>query len=117
MACTVPDILNFLKEFKIKVSAGEMNFIPRKINIDSLAALGMTIQDAENLILSLTEKEYCKGPESDNNGSSGNIWVFGAAIETDLIYIKLKLDLDEAKCLSFHIANFSMQFPHQNSGS
>ncbi|MGH9829288.1 MAG: hypothetical protein ACREDR_39215 [Blastocatellia bacterium] len=103
----------FLKAFKAKMLDLGLEFVPRKQNLDGLAWLGITIEEAERIILALTDSEYCQGPENDRQGSPGQIYVFGATVEGETIYIKLKLSDDSAKCLSFHPAAFTMRLPHK----
>src|SRR5919206_1616327 len=72
-------INGFLKRFKMKMSSEGLVFIRRKPNLDSIARLGFTVDEVERVILGLTEKNYAKGPESDDDGSAGEIWVFGVS--------------------------------------
>ena len=102
---------NFLKRFKQEAAASDIDFIPRKINLDALANLGMSIADAENIILGLSARDYMSGPEQDHDASSGEIWVFGTVIDRDRIYIKVKLEAGRAACLSFHEAKYPLVFP------
>ena len=103
----------FLKRFKMKMSSEEMVLVRRKPNLDSIARLGFTLDEVERVVLGLTEKNYVKGPEADNDGSAGEIWVFGVTEAGYEIYVKLKLDPAEAKCLSFHHAEYPLRLPYK----
>lgn len=94
-----------------KASQGGLNLQPRKKNLDSLARLGLRIEDAEEIVFGLTDEDYVGGPESDEDGSEGEVWIFGVSSGNSMVYIKLKLDPYQAKCLSFHEAVHRLVFP------
>jgi len=108
---TAVEVNDFLLKFKAIVSAQEMVFSFRQENMNALATLRMNFEHAEGVILGLTHENYCKGPEEDHDGSSGEIWIFGATLEHATIYIKLKLDREYALCISFHPAEFPLRYP------
>lgn len=81
--------------------------------MDGIAQLGLTVQDAKEVIVALTERQYSRGPDMDDDGSNGEIWVFAADIDGVQTYIKLKFDGSEAKCLSFHPASYRMPMPYK----
>lgn len=96
-------INEFLKRFKAKVDEqGQLPLVPRRENLNTLAMLGISRLEVKTTVLAFTDNEYRSGPEADRDGSPGEIWEF----ETDYIgrdiYVKLKLDDNTAKCLSFH---------------
>ena len=86
--------------------------------MQSIAALGITIPQAVNIILNLNYKNYCSGPETDKIYPKHHLWVFGYEHEGEEIYIKLSDDFGHniAKCISFHKADFVMQYPYKNGG-
>jgi hypothetical protein len=100
----------FLEEFFDLINDEKFFTVPRKKNSDCLATLKLFEDDVIDEVLSLTYKDYVSGPHKDNNGT-GDIWVFGKVISGHLIYIKLKIDYDNAKCISFHLADWNMKFP------
>jgi hypothetical protein len=102
---------DFLKRFKKEFTRGRFTFVRRETSLQAMAFLGIMPADAEQIILGLTANDYCKGPENDEDGSPGEVWVFGTALDRTQIYIKLKLDASVAKCISFHPAGFKMKFP------
>lgn len=104
-------VLGFLDRFKEKAAQSGLHLQPRKKNLDSLAQLGFRIEDAEEIVNGLTDDDYVGGPESDDDGSEGEVWIFGASSGHAMIYIKLKLDPYQAKCLSFHEAEHRLVFP------
>jgi len=105
----------FLKEFKQIVTQGRgLDIINRRENLESLSGLGLTKKNCKNEILNLSVSNYCSGPEPDKD-LPGKVWVFGKIIDGKEIYIKLKIahvnSMRIAKCISFHIANYPLEFP------
>ena len=107
------EVIDFLKRFKAKMSAEGLVFVPRKRNLDGIAWLGLTIEEVERIILRLTDADYSGGPEEDLDGSPGEIWFFSVLDDGKGIYVKLKLDDEFAKCLSFHPAERPMRRPYE----
>jgi len=110
-----PLVQVFLENFK---NAAKDNFdlSRRDKNMDTLTGLGLTVQDCRNIINSLVVEDCCRQPEDDRDDvRGGSVWFFGTKIGDREIYIKLKLvDLGDkklAKCLSFHTADHTLQYP------
>jgi hypothetical protein len=84
----------------------------------SLASLGLTRDQCEEEIMSLTEENYCQGPNPDLD-YQGEIWIFGKVIEGREIYIKLKLvevaSEKFAKLISFHPSDSPLCYPYKLS--
>lgn len=108
----------FLREFKELVHNSGLFVINRQENQQALADLGLTRQQREEIILSLTVEDYCSGPEPDRN-QPGDIWVFGKQAAGQEVYIKLKIadtgSQKIAKCISFHTANYALCYPHRTN--
>jgi hypothetical protein len=108
-------IVIFLKEFKELVKNTQFYIVPREKNNETASKLGITKNDQRDAILGLSAKDYVTGPEPDDSGS-GEIWVFGAQIGSE-IYIKLKIaDVGKkkiAKCISFHAAKHPLSHPYK----
>ncbi len=105
----------FLKEFKEIVATGRgLDLIDRRKNLDSLLELGFTKRNCKEEILDLSVANYCDGPKPDKD-RPGEIWEFGKKMDGDQIYIKLKIaqvgSEKLAKCISFHKAQFPLNFP------
>jgi hypothetical protein len=115
---SIIEVTRFLRHFREAIDAKGLNFIPRQINRDGIAKLGLTVADVRSVIYSLKYKHYCGGPEIDQDGSSGEVWIFSTIIGSQSAYIKLKLDkaLGVAKCLSFHPAEHSIKQPYNFGG-
>lgn len=114
---TTAEVIVFLKDFK-KIAQCNFIFIKRKKNLDSISQLGVQIKQAKAIIMELTYENYNKGPEQDRDIKSGNIWEFGAKIDNQEVYIKLSDDFSYniAKCISFHKAEFKIDYPYKKGG-
>lgn len=82
--------------------------IPRRVNMKSLAKIGLNVDSAKDVIGNLNCDDYFCGPEKDIDKSYGGyVWVFKKKYNNKLLYIKLKIDNCDTgnvlKCLSFHI--------------
>ena len=78
---------------------------------ETLAELGYDNQDICKELLSLTEKDYYQTMIDDRDPTSPMFYVFGKAIQTREVYIKVKIR-DKVKgkifCVSFHFARYPM---------
>jgi hypothetical protein len=103
----------FLREFKMAAEKGSgIIYAGRDKNWDTLVDLNMTSAMRNECVLGLTWRDYCQGPLADERGQPGDLWVFGTNSGGCEIYIKLKLAQGEnAVCISFHKAEFSMEYP------
>jgi len=103
------EIETFLKKFK-KYWPPNFYVVPRDKNEEALIALGITAEHRKKEILTLNHTNYCKGPEPDDSGSEGDIWVFRKRIAGVEVYIKLKTfevrGKTHAKCISFHPSQY-----------
>jgi hypothetical protein len=109
---------SFLRRFKAIVTTGRgLDIIPRPVNNETITRLGLTRETVKNEILGLSVEDYCSGPEPDQD-RSGEIWIFGKEINNHEIYIKLKIavvgTVQIAKCISFHEAQFPINYTLKN---
>ncbi|MCX6646230.1 MAG: hypothetical protein NTY09_07725 [bacterium] len=108
---TKDQIKIFLADFKEKIKEKELIFVPRPKNLAFLRSYGLFVYELESIIMGLTEIEYIDGPKDDDDGSEGQIWEFCTNVEGCSTYVKLKLDSQGAKCISFHGLEYSVEFP------
>ncbi len=89
----------------------------RPENMAALAQLGMTMADARSRVLALTSEDYVEGPVPRSEHSSQEAWVFGITIRRTLVYVKVSVRLEPARCLcvSFHEARYPMRFPYRSA--
>jgi len=107
---TLEDVERFLGDFKRKADESGLNTIPTQKNRDELAMTGLMPHERTRIVMELEPEDYSEGPMRDDDRSPGEVWVFGKVLPQGTIYIKLKL-FDEAKCLSFHLADFTIDRP------
>lgn len=110
-------VRKFLLEFKKAATSGSgVDLVPRKNTRPTLLKLGLTTRNVEEILLSLSVADYCKGPEEDRD-RPGEVWFFGKEIEGYEVYIKLKVANVSgraiAKCISFHFAEYPLSFPYK----
>lgn len=111
---TRAEVNDFLKRFKAKVDEQRaLPLIPRRVNLSALAMLGIARSEVKTVVLGLTDAEYAEGPMQDQDGTPGEVWVFGIEYGSTDLYIKLKLDASSAVCLSFHPPGRVMRLPYR----
>lgn len=95
-----------------------LDIIPRPLNNKTIRELELTKENVWEIILDLTILDYVRGPEIDRD-KPGEMWIFGREIAKKEVYIKLKIAqvglVKIAKCISFHIAEFPLRYPHKRS--
>ena len=111
-------IRGFLKDFKGLMAENYYTIKgSHKKNLDTLALIGITTFQRDDIIRQLKVEDYCSGPSEDEYKPKDNLWVFGKSIDEHEIYIKLKIDLNrnQAICLSFHISEYPMRYPFKRN--
>jgi hypothetical protein len=93
--------------------------VPRKENKECLLQLGFRYLDIQETLLDLSVEDYCEGPYKDRD-QAGELWVFGKVIESNVVYIKLKLasfgPLRIVRIVSFHLAEHTLEYPFKERG-
>lgn len=88
--------------------------VPRKENKECILQLGFKYPDIQETLLGLSVEDYCEGPCQDRD-QPGELWVFGKAVENNVVYIKLKVasfsSLRIVRVISFHFAEHSLEYP------
>ncbi len=118
------EVAAFLGDFKVAMDFGFFTFVNREKNLQGLADLNISVNDAKQVIADLTPDNYSYGPEADHDGSSEDVWFFGVEVEGTEVYTKLKLVQDPrrksirwAKVLGFHPAEQSIAYPLRSDGA
>lgn len=95
----------------------EFRLARRPENMAALARLGMTIDNAKRRILELTPADYSSGPTPRSETSSQDAWVFGITVQGTLVYVKVSVRLEPARCLcvSFHDAEYPLPLPYRTT--
>ncbi len=112
-------VCDFLLVFKKAVAQTGVYLVPREETLATLQRFGLTKKNLEEILLSLSVADYCRGPEADRD-RAGQLWIFGKRLRGHEIYIKLKVATVAgkiiAKCISFHVAQYPLSFPHRKTG-
>ena len=66
-------------------------FVPTAKNLRGLSALGLQVADVLRIIAKLEPLHWHSGPNSDRDGSKGEVFVFMYPRANILLYIKLKV--------------------------
>jgi hypothetical protein len=107
-------VRQFLGEFKALIYEKGLLVQDRQINKHFLLELGLTEQQREEIVLSLSVTDYHSGPIKDEY-KPGDYWVFGRHIDGIELYIKIKIsgrpEEEFAVCLSFHKADYPLSYP------
>ena len=87
----------FLSLLKDKIKVFDVAFRPREKNIESLSELDITPSKRLEYLMNLKAEDYYSGPKKDT-------------------YIKISPGLPSkmVDCMSFHIAEFPMNYPLKN---
>ncbi len=108
-------ILIFLKDFKELMGQGYYFVKEHHKNVQTLKNLGITSRIRDEIILSVAMEDYSSGPNPDEY-HPGYYWIFGKNIDSNEIYIKLKIVTynngnDRAVCYSFHLTEYPLNYP------
>ncbi len=98
-----PVVRDFIERFMGKAREDGVVMVPREKNLHALAFLQLLPFQAREVIMGLRADQCIGGPLIDHDGSEGEIFEFEVELEQTRVYIKLKLDRTEAKCISFHV--------------
>lgn len=106
------EILTFLARAKKLMADNKYDFVPRRKNMQALAAHGLSINDVKSEIIELVAADYYRGSKEDFDASRpGDIWEFKKNVDGQIFYVKLKIQNqngeDILKCLSFHEDDFA----------
>lgn len=107
-------VKSFLQELKQLIKIWDIFFVNRpKNSVQNLADLGITANMRIEIILQLEVKDYSEGPLLETQFEGVEMWVFGKAINSQEIYIKLTISRNTGKaiCISFHKSEYQMVFP------
>ena len=110
-------VKSFLQELKQIIKVWGIIFSNRpKNSIQNLADLSITAKMREEIIQELKVEDYSEGPLEETQQGGTEMWVFGKTIKGEQIYIKLTISkiTEGAICISFHKAEFLMEFPFKD---
>lgn len=110
----VDDVKSFLEQFNIKAQVYGIRFRDdRKKNSEALLELGISHLQREMIVKSLLPQDYVEGPVIDALNKQKEMWVFGKDVKEREVYIKITLGYENGQtiCISFHIADYPLEFP------
>ena len=96
--------LTLIKQIITKDKDGNLFTIAnRSKNRNFILNYGLLIDDIKNIILDLEIDDYYSGPEEDEDGYEGEIWVFAPNFQNIKLYIKIRLKNNSLIiCISIH---------------
>ncbi|MFY9522924.1 MAG: hypothetical protein WAR42_09070, partial [Limnochordia bacterium] len=110
---SVAEIEHFLSSVRKEMANPKRtHLISRAKNLRDIARLGL---NWKHEVLSLTYRDYDRGPLPDDSGV-GDVWEFIPTIDGTMVYIKLKLDPARGVvCLSFHESTGPWTLPYRDA--
>lgn len=111
------DVSTFLNDFKAKMKIFDVLFRDdRGINAQTLADLEIRPIDRKKVLENLVLEDYSEGPLEDTLYKSSDMWVFGKEVKNKEIYIKISIGYKGTSviCISFHIAEHTINYPFKN---
>jgi len=107
----------FLKELKVKTKVFGILFLDdRGKNQQTLHDLEISPARRLEIIANLRSEDYSEGPLEEKMRGILPLWVFGKEVKQKEVYIKISMGLENnsAVCISFHIAEYPMNYPYKN---
>ena len=119
MIATIAEIQKFLNDFHQKVEVFDIFFMDdREKNRKALPELDIRAFQRKEIIKTITVDDYSEGPIKNLLNSWGDLWVFGKDYKGQEIYIKICYGIPNSStiCVSFHPAEFPMNYPYKKGG-
>lgn len=110
-------VQKFLDDFHQKTKIFDIVFRnDRDKNIHSLLKLEISSFQRKEIIAALHTEDYSEVPLPDTLHHISEMWVFGTKLKKQEIYIKISMGRTGSQtiCISFHIAEKSMNYPFKN---
>ena len=103
----------FLASFQEKVRVFDIFFLDREKNRKALFELDISRLERSEIIRSIETEDYSEGPIKDELFHGSEMWVFGKDVNGIEVYIKITLGgfNGRAICISFHKAEYPMNYP------
>lgn len=119
MIATLAEIQKFLNDFHQKVEIFDIIILnDREKNAKTQAELGLSPNAQREIIKEIQVDDYSEGPIKNILNTWGDLWVFGKDVNEQEVYIKIAYGRPNSKaiCVSFHIAEFPMNYPYKKKG-
>ncbi|MFY7963523.1 MAG: hypothetical protein ACOVO1_01390 [Chitinophagaceae bacterium] len=111
------EIIQYLKEFHYKMSFWGIVFRDdRSKNTQTMLDLEITREQKIKVLNELLFEDYSEGPIAEKLYGGADMWVFGKMVKKKEIYIKITIGMvnNQTICISFHIAEFDMNYPFKD---
>ena len=111
---TKQDVELFLTQLIEKIKVFDVAFRPRGKNLNDLAELDITPIKRLEYLMNLKAEAYSGGPKKDTyDPTKPDYYEFGIHVKGEEVYIKISTGLPNkmVDCISFHIAEFPMNYP------
>lgn len=108
------EVETYLKELKVKMNIFGILFLDdRGKNQQTLHDLEISPAERKEIIGSLKVEDYSQGPLDDKMRGILPMWVLGKQVKKKEVYIKVSMGIENnrAICISFHIAERTMNYP------
>lgn len=115
---TLEQVQRFLDDFHFKTTIFNIVFLDyRDKNFTSLLKLEINPFRRQKIIAGLCADDYSEGPLPDTLHHISDMWVFGKKEKKQEIYIKISMGRPDSEtiCISFHIAERSMNYPFKKT--
>ena len=115
---TREEIQSFLLDFHQKMRVWGIRVRDdRGKNTQALFNLELSPAQRIKIIETLSMIDYSEGPKIDTLNAGAPLWVFGKLVKKRMIYIKISIGPSNRPviCISFHEAEYEMQFPLKES--
>ena len=109
---TIDEVKSFLDSINVKIDIYGMVFADRQRCQETMRMLGISETVAKSIIKTLDATDFSKYFE-DTSQWGCDLWAFGKDVNGEEIYIKIGLGLPNRQtiCVSFHKADFPIQYP------
>lgn len=99
-------IRHFLKQLNIAINNNDIYRERRDKNIETFEKFSLNDRDVLNIIKRMKIDDYIRGPEPDDKGRPGEIWIFKLKVSNKILYVKFcsteKGQSGPIRCISFH---------------
>lgn len=109
---TITDVKSFLSSMNVKIDIFGMVFADRQRCQETMRMLGINETVAKSIIKTLDATDFSKYFD-DTTQWGCDLWAFGKDVNGEEIYIKIGLGQPNRQtvCVSFHKADFPIQYP------
>jgi len=111
---TKQEVEHFLSEFRTKMRIFQIIFRDdRGKNAQALLDLEISPGKRKEIIEKLSMEDYSQGPLEEQMSNIAPMWVFGKNVRETEVYIKISMGKENSQtiCISFHPAEYSMNYP------